>query len=613
MNILSKEAIHRFSIPRPWLIAYLLLIVVPAAIFLYGYYERSASILKNEVVRTMHQALKQAGSNLSYRIERIEDISDAAFMNVKLYEYLSIRPDDRSIGTQIEVIKDLRYLVDTVQSNSDVFHMRLFVDQSKVYSGERINFFSLDSLKDDPWYPAIIDAGGGIVWSGVYEENFLDVGNAEIISAARMMRDPDHYDNVIGVLMIDIQARMVSDILSTLQFSPGTQVYLVDSNGIILYHPDPALIGTRINDTVAEVLQGSEGTSTASIDAEVNDIMYTTLPQVGWRLIAQGTESQLSPESLKQTKRSEWTSIVEYSALFLLLPFVLLAIIVRGMNRRVNHVITAIRRESKDMRDGKETRDGGLNELPQVNGDFHMLERSVDHLILRVRTLVEEKYTSKIHEREAQLQALQAQINPHFLYNTLDTINWTAIGMGATEISQMIDNLAKYFRLSLNKGKSVVSVSDELQLAEVYLEIQQSRFLNTFDFELRCEPGLESQLMPKLILQPIVENALLHGIRKAKDRRGRIVINAKREQDDLLFTIEDNGIGMEDILVQQLLTVAPHEQSILRGSGNGSSYGLYNVNERIKLYAGESYGISISSLVGVGTVIAVRLKLDMAE
>ncbi len=568
---------------------------------MYGYYERSASILKSEVVRTMQQALKQAGSNLSYRLEHIYDISNAAFMNPNLHSYLSVGADDQSIGIQLQVIKDLRYLVETVQSNSDVFHVRLFVDKSKLYAGEKINFFSLESLKNRPWYSKIIKANGGIVWTGAYQETFLDAGDMRVFSFARMLRDPNHYDKISGVLMIDVEEKTVADILSALQFTPGTQVYLVDSSGSIIYHPDKTRIGTTIDPGLVNVLkQGNEGSSSIKLGTEVNDVMFTTLGPTGWKLVAQGTESQLSRRAVEQTQRSEWTSLLEYIALFLILPFVLLAIIVRGMNRRVMQVITVIRKEGSE----------GLNDLPPVNGDFHMLERSVDHLILRVRTLIEEKYIAEIHEREAQLQALQAQINPHFLYNTLDTINWIAIGKGATDISQMIDRLAKYFRLSLNKGKNIVSVEDELSLAQVYLDIQQSRFPDSFDFILDAEPGLSNYQMPKLILQPIVENALLHGIRKAKGKRGSIIISVREVNRDLIFAISDNGIGMEEQRVRQLLMEAPSEDKI---DSTGSSYGLFNVNERIKLYAGDSYGISIASQLGIGTTVTVRLKAELTK
>ncbi|SDW98487.1 sensor histidine kinase [Paenibacillus sp. CF384] len=593
--------IRRFSIPRQWLLAYLLLIVVPAGVILYGFYERSATILKDEVIRTMQQALKQAGNNLAYRLEHIEDISNSVMMNPNLHEYLSISKNDRLIGIQFQVIKDLRNLVESIQSNSDVFHVRLFVDKSKLYAGERINFFSLESLKTGSWYEKIIMENGGIVWSGSYDERYLEAGNARVISAARMLRDPNQYEKVSGVLMIDVREQLVTDILSTLQFSPGTNVYLVDPSGTIAYHPDKALVGSKVSSDMQEALgSGSEGTLSLKLNAEVNDVLYTTIDPTGWKLVAQGTESQLSHRAVKLTQMTGLTTLLEYIALFLLLPVVLLAIIVRGMNRRVKSVITTIRKEGTDT----------PMDVPAETSDFLLLERSVEHMLLRVRTLVEEKYLAQIHEREAQLQALQAQINPHFLYNTLDTINWIAIGKGATDISQMIDGLAKYFRLSLNKGRSIVSVEDELCLAQVYLEIQQSRFPNTFDFRVDMEPGLEAYQMPKLILQPIVENALLHGIRKAKGKSGSIVITVREVEGELLFVVADNGIGMEAHKARSLLSAAP---TAVKSDGSGSSYGLYNVNERIKLYSGDEYGLSISSELGAGTIVTIRFKAALAN
>ncbi|WP_192043541.1 cache domain-containing sensor histidine kinase [Paenibacillus rhizovicinus] len=596
-----RRLLRRIAIPRQWLIAYIILIVIPAAVILYGYYERSTTILKNEVMRTMQLTLAQAGSNLSYRLEHIEEISDAAFMNNKLHQYLSVSDTDSLVETQLEVVKDLRNLVESVQSNSDVFRVRLFVDKSKLYAGEKVNFFSLDGLMGNPWYKDIIAANGSIVWSGIYEQAYLEAGNVNVLSSARMLRDPDHYDQISGVMMIDVKEQMVSDLLSALSFSPETEVYLVDAKGTIIYHPDRTRIGTKVEPELSGRLNESQDSDGHAfrLNKESDEVIYTTVSPTNWKLVARNKEGQLSPQAVKMTQQSSLTSLLEYFALFVLLPFVLLAIIVRGMNQRVKKVITVIRREGTE----------SLDELPLAsNSDFFVLERSVDHLILRVRTLVEEKYLAEIHEREAQLQALQAQINPHFLYNTLDTINWIAIGKGASDISQMIDSLAKYFRLSLNKGKSIVSVEDEVRLAEVYLNIQQSRFPNTFDVRIDVEPPIADCQIPKLIMQPIIENALLHGIRKMKHRRGLISITVKEAGGDLVISISDNGIGMDEERSRQLLWAAPRPEE--KTEGIGSSYGLFNVNERIKLYAGDQYGLEVASRLGVGTTVTIRLRAE---
>jgi two-component system sensor histidine kinase YesM len=254
-------------------------------------------------------------------------------------------------------------------------------------------------------------------------------------------------------------------------------------------------------------------------------------------------------------------------------------------------------------------RRGGIQSLEErvshAEGDPNLLEQSVDHLIHRVNELMQETYQSKVQEREAQLRALQAQINPHFLYNTLDTINWIAIGHNVPDISQMIGGLAQYFRLSLNKGRDLVSVSDELMLAKVYLEIQQTRFPKSFSFKFDVEDGLEQFEIPKLTLQPIVENALLHGIRKSKWKTGTIRIQAKIVDADIVLSVTDDGIGMEQETAQSLLTEPRH---VGHSDGAGSSYGLYNVNERIKLFTDNKYGLEIQSHPGEGTTVTVRYR-----
>ncbi|MNI44866.1 Sensor histidine kinase YpdA [compost metagenome] len=171
----------------------------------------------------------------------------------------------------------------------------------------------------------------------------------------------------------------------------------------------------------------------------------------------------------------------------------------------------------------------------------------------------------------------------------------------------MIDGLADYFRLSLNKGRDLVSISDELNLARVYLEIQQTRFPKSFTFHFEIEEDLDRYEMPKLTLQPLVENALLHGIRESKSKSGTIRIQACRDGEDLVLSVTDDGIGMEQELADSLLT---EPQPDLRSDGEGGSYGLYNVNERIKLFAGEAYGLSIRSKLGEGTTVSVRFKIE---
>lgn len=601
---LAKRTVRQFGIPRKWLLTYVILIVVPATVMLYSYYVRSASILEEEVTRSMQQTLNQAGNNLTYRLEYAQDISNSVFMNSNLHRYLGAPDDGTPIDEQLDNIKYLRSWLESLQANplqahSDVFRVRLFVDKSRLFANEQINFFPMDSLKKKSWYPRIMEANGSMVWTGIYEERYIDrTDSVSVLSCARMLRDPAHYDQISGVLMIDIEDKMIMDILASLGFTKPNRAYLVDSEGVIIAHPDRSLVGTEARPGVLEALQSEDegAVKKTAVNEGAEYIVNTSIRPTGWKLVAEVPAAEISRRAITQSRFSGIATLLVFLGLFLVLAFMLLTFTVRSMNHRLKQVIGIIRKEGTE----------SFDELPpSPDGHFHLLERSVDRLILKVRSLVAETYKARVLEREAELRALQAQINPHFLYNTLDMINWFAIGRGATDISQMIDALAKYFRLSLNKGRDFVSVEDELKLARVYLDIQFSRFAGSFNFIIEQEPGLGIYMMPKLTLQPIVENALLHGIRETKDKGGTIRITARRDGDDLELSVTDDGIGMEEDQVHRLLREKPSQT---RSDGSGSSYGLYNVNERIVLFAGESYGLRIHSHPGAGTTIIVRLK-----
>jgi two-component system sensor histidine kinase YesM len=585
---------------RKWLLAYVVLILVPASVMLYSYYQKSSQILEEEVTRTMQQTLKQAGINLNDRINHVRDISNSIFMNQNLYEYLN---GSNEIGEQLNQMANLRNLVESVQTNSNILRVRLFIDPSKLYSGDNINFFPLDSLKNRPWYKPIMDAGGSIVWTGDYKETYLDEGDQNILSCARVLRLPTNFEQIVGILMIDISDKMISDVMSGLDFSDNHSPFILDRDGKIIYSANRSLIGKA--SPLAGQLEGSgkpeEGIFKQTEGKEDLYVVYTTIHSTGWKLVSEVPKTRISSRAVALNQSSSIAVLIGITVMFLILVFVLITFTVLGMNRRVQTVLRMIRKEGIERLEDRRS---------YGDGDFRLLERSVDHLIRRVKVLMEETYQVKVQEREAQLRALQAQINPHFLYNALDTINWIAIGRNATDISQMIDALARYFRLSLNKGRDNVSVMDELNLAKVYLEIQQNRFPSSFTFSIGCEPESEQFIIPKLTLQPIVENALLHGIRKSKGKTGAIKIEARLEAENLLISVSDDGIGMEEDLAGRLLTVP---RPAVRTDGSGSSYGLYNVNERIKLFAGNSYGLEIRSRPGEGTTVTVRLKAILPD
>ncbi|MGN7765506.1 cache domain-containing sensor histidine kinase [Paenibacillus sp. 22594] len=599
---------------RKWLFAYVLLILLPVSIMLGSFYQRSNDMLEKEVTRTMQLTLKQAGMNLSYKLNHIRDSSNSVFMNQILYDNLLQK---NKITDQLGQIKELRNLAETAQENQDIFRLRFFADASRIYGGDRINLYPLSDMDQYPWYEAVKEAGGGIVWTGVYPEIYNDYGEKNIFSAARLLRNPRDYEEIVGILVMDISETMVQEIVSELHFSDKYAPFLLDGGGKLIYGTDgpdqgvdpdakaEAGSGQTVNHLPEELLSGishtQEGIIKRTIGRDNVNVVFTTIGTTGWKLVAQVSEAEISHRATALGQFTSIATLAGITVMFLVLVFVLLMFMIQGMQRRVQMILRMIRKEGIGWLEDRRS-------MP--DGDFRLLERSVDHLIHKVNNLMEESYQAKMQEREAQLRTLQAQINPHFLYNALDMINWSAISHDAEDTSEMIEALAQYFRLSLNKGRDNVSITDELELARVFLEIQQNRFPSTFTFSIQAEPGLLTYIIPKLTLQPLVENALLHGIRKTKNKQGTIEISARLENGDIVLTVADDGIGMEPEQANRLLFEPAAGQ---RADGLDGSFGLYNVNERIRYFAGNRYGLSIDTQPGKGTAVRVTVKATLAE
>lgn len=581
---------------KKWLTAYVILILIPVSVMLASFYQRSSEILEKEVTSTMQLTLRQAGINLTYKLDHIRDSSNSVFMNQVLYSNLQQKD---SITAGLNQIKELRNLAETAQENEDIFRLRFFVDPARMYGGDQVNLFPLSDMQRYPWYQQVLEAGGGMVWTGVYDENYIDTGEKKIFSVARMLRNPQDYEETIGIMVIDVSRELIAEVMSELQFSEDYAPYLLDGNGRLIYstgNTGPQEVSQLPEDLLDTIKQTDGGIVKRTVEREEVNVVYTTIGTSGWKMVARVSGAEISHRAAGMNQFTSIATLAGITILFLVLVFVLLMFLVQSMQRRVQMILRMIRKEGIGWLEDRRT-------LP--DGDFRLLERSVDHLIRKVNNLMEESYQAKMQEREAQLRTLQAQINPHFLYNALDMINWSAISHDAEDTSQMIEALARYFRLSLNQGRDNVSISDELNLAKVFMDIQDNRFPSTFTFNIDVEPGLGQYMIPKLTLQPLVENALLHGIRKTRRKQGTITITARREQGDILLAVSDDGIGMSPEQARQLLTAPSSE---LRNDGTTGSFGLYNVNERIRYFAGNRYGLSIETEPDKGTVVHIRIK-----
>jgi two-component system sensor histidine kinase YesM len=237
--------------------------------------------------------------------------------------------------------------------------------------------------------------------------------------------------------------------------------------------------------------------------------------------------------------------------------------------------------------------------------EISMLIRSYNYMIRRIKDFSETQYRMGLDVKNAELKALQAQIDPHFLYNTLDLINWKALRNGIPEISDIVQKLTRFYKLSLSKGRDIITVRDELAHIETYVGLQNLRFKNGIKLVLNTEENIYGYSILKLILQPIVENAILHGILCKDSKTGTITITGRLEDSIIRFSIHDDGVGMDGDKAERLFSSAnPKEEQ---------GYGIINVNHRIKLFYGNEYGLTCKSSLGEGTAVYITIPALKAE
>lgn len=303
-----------------------------------------------------------------------------------------------------------------------------------------------------------------------------------------------------------------------------------------------------------------------------------------------------------QQAREEYQNLYMAMIRIFAIAFILIALLITLLSYYIPLSITRPIRELRDVTKQVAKGDLSVRAKVQAGAEVAALGGSLNTMIDKINELLEQVTKEQIRLRKAEFEILQSQINPHFLYNTLDTIVWLAEAGEQKKVVGMVGSLSEFFRTSLNHGKDIVSVKEELQHVRSYLEIQQIRYQDILEYEICVPEDLEKYRIPKITIQPLVENALYHGI-KNKRGLGKIVISGKMEEYFFLLQIQDNGIGMREERLEQITGRICRKVP-------AENYGLYNVNERIRLNFGEAYGISVKSTYGKGTIVSVRLPYE---
>lgn len=588
--------LYNFSIRSRLILYFLFLVLLPTTIISVTVYNKSADIITRNVNTSIENNFNLVQDNLAQRFEAANKSMVSLYLNSEFADLISSnRPTDSSgiINELAALSKILENFPANGTSGSSFVPMLYMLNRPEYtqYNFSR-RVFNIDLISLKPWYLSI-----------PAQSDFTVVGLSSLDSKytlkfARRLFGIRHAQlPFVGLLTIDIPVAEFGTLLEHYKPTPGSKVYIADGTGTIAISPEPALIGQNINtqDYYSKMnapAAGSAGLHSfhQMIGGENMLVSYRTIDNTGWTILSFSPVRELNGE-LAAFRRVMYI-VIGICMLVSLMMALLLS----------ENISAPIRKFIQSM---SHAESGNFNITIRYRrkDEFAYLFNRYNKLLQQIKALIDKLYVTELRKKEAELQTLQAQINPHFLYNTLDSINWIAINHDIPEISNMVTSLSDFFRYSLSKGRNIIPLRDELRQVESYLEIQQFRFRDRLEYELEeTDPKLlEECLVVKLSLQPLVENALIHGIQQRRGQ-GRIRIRVETSQGILSVSVFDDGVGADPERLNLLLT---HPQP-----GN-QSYGIRNVHMRIQQFFGESFGIRYYANTedGCGLLAVIRFPV----
>ena len=521
------------------------------------------SIIDDKEKLNLQSYLQQSVSSMDRTLDGYNSLSDYIAFDRTLAEAFSME-----YGTPYEQYEQLTQKVDPILRSSSYFHggmqrITIYTDNGMVKHDTTVA--PVSEIEETDWYQKTLEHPG-LNWFVNYQEKTL--------FSARKLSFSGVGEGV-NILYMDVDyQKLFTPYAETLISECG--LYITDQEGKLVFE-ESRFSGKNQNYdlTYSEFLeQRDRGSADYTILCEQSNTTGWTV----WLYQPVG----LAGESMRPIGVMAGVTIL-ICIFAAVLAYFITSGMVSGRIERLTCLMQEVQEGSMDMQVGSDDRD-----------EIGMLYRGFGSMMKRIRTLINEVYLGKITQKEAELKALQAQINPHFLYNTLSLINWKALAAGEEDISRMTLAMSTFYRTALNRGRNVLQVEAELSNTRAYLEIQSMLHDGDFDYEIEVQPEILQCESLNLILQPLVENAIHHGIEEKTDGRGKISVRGWKEDNCVWFMVEDNGVGMEQKVADKILTM------------ESKGYGVRNVDERIRLCYGEKYAMKVESVVGKGTKMTIH-------
>lgn len=544
-------------------------------------YQLLVNRMESMTVESSEQLLNQTAINMETYLRNMRRISDSMYYSV-------IKDKDLAVDTMSEEM-NLLYAA----NKDNLISIACYTNDGELVEAVPVAMEKENQdIVHQPWFTEAVDGMENFHFSLPHVQHLFDNINYRyywVVSLSRAVELTSDGSSRLGVLLVDMNYSSIEQFLEKANKDNSSEyVYLMDNTGEIIYHPKQKLIYMGLyEENNQQALSYEDGSCREVFQGEERLITVKTVSYTGWKMVS------VVP------RKSFNVNLSETQIIFRMLMF-LVVLLITVVNLLVSSSIAKpLRRLNESV---KEWEAGNMNPDIYVGSflEVEHLGRTLRSTVNQVRQLMNDILVEQEEKRKSEYDALQSQIHPHFLYNTLDSIVWMIEGERYDEAVAMISALASLFRISLSGGKTIIRVEDEIRHAQNYMNIQKVRYKNIFSVDFRVDEDILQCCTVKLILQPLLENAIYYGI-ECMDGEGRIEVNGYRQGTDICLEVKDNGLGMQQELVDQLL------KENNRVPKRGSGVGLINVHNRIRIRFGSPYGLQIESAPDEGTCVRILL------
>lgn len=577
---LKNLSIKNLSIQSSIFMYFTVTAIIAIALISLIIFQRFTNSLNATIIEENSGIVGQLGESVDSYLRNAMKVSDSIYYNV--IKNTDISNDDIKKGMNLIYVNNDNMIDDIalisgkgeliesmpalrLKDNSNVLEKDFF--KKSMAESEYINF-SMPHIRD------------------LFDRN--ENSYSWVISLSRAVEVTDEGKATQALLLINLNYRYFEEIFSNVNLGNGGYVYLTNDRGDIIWHPKQnEIYSGRFNEDNKYAATLKDGITVENLSGKNLTLNVRTIGYTGWKLVGVTPSAALGIDGIK----------FRFFVLFVADLFLfLLAMINAFISDKISNPIKRLDGSVREIESGNLD----VEIVPSGSYEVEHLGKSIKNMLGRIKVLMSDLVAEHNAKRKSEFDTLQSQINPHFLYNTLDIIVWMIENENSDKAVNIVTALAKFFRISLSKGKNIITVKDEVEHVRNYLMIQNMRFKNRFEYSIDVDEKVLSYSSLKLMLQPLVENAIYHGM-EFMDGDGEIDVKVFKEDDSLYFTITDNGLGMSEDMVETLLS------KDFVPSKKGSGIGVKNVNERIKLYFGSEYGLKVESEPDEGTKITIHL------